>query len=94
MAKKQRADSLEENVSPAQSGATKRRGRTRRSQGSKEQRGQAESAEKGPPASPGEGAVIGLLDVEEGKRGLNKFLMECLDQSVTLKHKLNIFYNL
>lgn len=85
MAKKQRADTSEENVSPTESGPTKRRGRTRRSQGSKEQDGGAESAEKGPPAPTEESSAVVLLDAEERKKGLKKF-----KATLRLKLELNI----
>lgn len=73
VAKKQRADSSEENISPAHSGPTKRRGRTRRSQGSKEQDGPAESAGKGPPAPPEEDTVVVHLDADDDRKGFKKF---------------------
>lgn len=69
VAKKQRADTDEEKIPPAESRPTKRRGRTRRSQGSKEQK---EPADKGPPAPPEDGAVIVLLDEDNEKKGLKK----------------------
>lgn len=69
MAKKQRADTDEEKIPPAESRPTKRRGRTRRSQGSKEQKA---PADKGPPAPPEDGAVIVLLDEDNEKKGLKK----------------------
>lgn len=74
VAKKQRANTDDEKISPAESVPTKRRGRTRRSQGSKEQKdGGAEPADKGPPAPPEDGAVIVLLDENDDKKGLKKF---------------------
>lgn len=69
VAKKQRADTSDENVSPAESVPTKRRGRTRRSQGSKEQ----DSTEKGSAAAPEESSVIRLQGEDEGKKGRKKF---------------------
>lgn len=70
MAKKQRPDTDEEKVPPAESRPTKRRGRTRRSQGSKEQKDdRAEPADKGPPE---DGAEIVLLDENDEKKGLKK----------------------
>lgn len=69
VAKKQRADTDEEKIPPAESRPTKRRGRTRRSQGSKEQ---SEPADKGPPAPPEDGAEIVLLDENDEKKGLKK----------------------
>lgn len=65
VAKKQRADTDEEMIPPVESRPTKRRGRTRRSQGSKEQK---EPADKDPPAPPEDGAVIVLLDEDNEKK--------------------------
>lgn len=77
-AKKQRADTTEGNVPPAQFRPTRRRGRTKRSQGSKEEEeeeecGRAESADKVPPAPPEEGAVHRLSDENEEREGLKNF---------------------
>lgn len=73
VAKKQRADTDEEKIPPAESRPTKKRGRTRRSQGSKEQKDdRAEPADKGPPAPPEDGAEIVLLDENDEKKGLKK----------------------
>lgn len=71
VAKKQRGNTSEEKTSLHELGATKRRGRTRRSKGSKEQKdGRAEPASNVPP--PEDDAVIVLLDEDDEKKGLTK----------------------
>lgn len=76
VAKKHRANALEEKISPAEAGPTKRGGRTRRAQRSRpEERTDdgTKPADKNPPVLPEDDAVIVLLDEDTEKKGFYFF---------------------
>lgn len=76
VAKKQRANALEEKISPAEAGSTKRGGRTRRAQRSKPEEqtdDRTKAADKNPSVLPEDDAVIVLLDEDTEKKGFHFF---------------------
>lgn len=76
VAKKQRANASEEKISPAESGSTKRGGRTRRAQRSKPEEQTDDGtkpADESPLVLPEDDAVIVLLDEDTEKKGFYFF---------------------
>lgn len=90
VAKKQRANASEGKISPAESGSTKRGGRTRRAQRSKPEEqtdDRTKPADKSPPVLPEDDAVIVLLDEDAEKKGF------CFFQFILIHIVFKIYYS-